>query len=48
MEVLYERCCGVDVHKESLAVCLITPGRGGQIQKEIHGRLVRRGVLANL
>lgn len=30
MEVIYERCCGIDVHKKMLAVCLFT-GR----QKEI-------------
>lgn len=22
MEVIYERCCGIDVHKKMLAVCL--------------------------
>ncbi len=25
MEVLYERCCGLDVHKKSVTACLITP-----------------------
>jgi transposase len=35
MEVLYERCCGLDVHKGTIAACLVTPGRGGQGQKEI-------------
>ena len=30
MEVIYERCCGIDVHKKMLAVCLFN-GR----QKEI-------------
>ncbi|GFP30325.1 hypothetical protein HKBW3S44_00240 [Candidatus Hakubella thermalkaliphila] len=25
MEVLYKRCCGLDVHKRSITACLITP-----------------------
>lgn len=35
MEVLYERCCGIDVHKKSLTACLVTPGEGRQVNKEI-------------
>ncbi|EHQ90856.1 LOW QUALITY PROTEIN: transposase [Desulfosporosinus youngiae DSM 17734] len=31
MEVLHERCCGLDVHKKSITACIITP-KG----KEIH------------
>ncbi|WP_433965461.1 hypothetical protein [Tunturiibacter gelidiferens] len=23
MEVLYERCCGIDVHKSSVAACIL-------------------------
>jgi transposase len=26
MEVLYHRCCGLDVHKDTVVACLITPG----------------------
>ena len=26
MDVLYPRCCGLDVHKRSVVACLITPG----------------------
>ena len=29
MEVKYERCCGVDVHKQSLIACVIVPGTDG-------------------
>jgi transposase len=29
MQVLYERCAGLDVHKKSVVACRITP-RGGQ------------------
>lgn len=25
MEVVYERCCGLDVHKKTVAACLVTP-----------------------
>lgn len=32
MEVIYERCCGIDVHKKMLAVCLFT-GRHKEIRK---------------
>lgn len=32
MEVIYERCCGIDVHKKMLAVCLYT-GRQKEIRK---------------
>lgn len=35
MEVLYARCAGLDVHKESVAVCVLTPGVGAEANKEI-------------
>lgn len=31
MEVLHERCCGLDVHKKSITACMITP-EGKEIQ----------------
>jgi len=31
MQVVYERCCGLDVHKETVVACVITP-RGKEIQ----------------
>ena len=34
MQVVYERCCGIDVHKKSVVVCAIVPGLDGQPQKE--------------
>ncbi|MEW6425529.1 MAG: IS110 family transposase [Bacillota bacterium] len=34
-EVLYERCCGLDVHKKQITACLITPGPDGRSQKEV-------------
>ena len=35
MEVVYTRCCGIDVHKAMVVACLITPGAAGQPQKEV-------------
>jgi transposase len=35
MELLYERCCGVDVHKRTVVACLLTPGGDGQPGKEM-------------
>ena len=26
MEVTFERCCGLDIHKQSVVACLIVPG----------------------
>ena len=36
MEVLYERCAGLDVHKKTVKVCLIPPGIDQRPAKEIH------------
>lgn len=35
MEVVHERCCGLDVHKKTVVACLVTPGRGGQTTREV-------------
>jgi transposase len=35
MEVVYPRCCGLDVHKRTVVACLIVPGSAGQPRKEI-------------
>ena len=35
MDVVYARCCGLDVHKQTVVACLITPGAHGRAQKEI-------------
>jgi transposase len=34
MNIVYERCAGIDVHKKNVVVCAITPGKQGQRQKE--------------
>jgi len=35
MQVVYERCCGLDVHKKTVVACLITPSGPGERHKEI-------------
>jgi transposase len=35
MEILYERCCGLDVHKKLVVACLITPDATGQRTKQV-------------
>jgi transposase len=35
MEILYARCCGLDVHKRSVMACLLTPGSDGMPTKVI-------------
>ncbi len=35
MEVVYERCCGLDIHKQRVVACLIVPGPKGQPTKQV-------------
>src|SRR5688500_578863 len=35
MRVEYERCCGLDVHKETVVACVIVPDASSKVQKEI-------------
>ncbi len=35
MDVMYPRCCGLDVHKKTVAACLITSTEGSELVKEI-------------
>jgi transposase len=35
MRVVYERCCGLDVHKSSVVACVLAMGAGGEPQKEV-------------
>jgi hypothetical protein len=35
MEVLYPKCCGIDVHKQFLVACLLIVGEAGQQHQEI-------------
>jgi len=35
MEVVHERCCGLDVHKRTVVACLLTLGERGQPAREV-------------
>ena len=35
MEVLYTHCAGLDVHKKTVVVCCLTPGKDGTPQRQI-------------
>ncbi len=34
MDVIYDKCCGIDVHKETLTACIMV-GAGNRVRKEI-------------
>lgn len=34
MDIVVERCCGLDVHKDTVVACVRTPGKGGR-QSEV-------------
>jgi transposase len=34
MEVVHERCAGLDVHKKTVVACVLRPGPGGSVQRE--------------
>jgi transposase len=35
VDVVYERCCGLDIHKKTVVACLIIPGSSRKTQKAI-------------
>jgi len=35
MDAIYERCCGLDIHKRTVVACVIVPGSGRQVRKDI-------------
>jgi hypothetical protein len=35
VDVLYERCCGLDIQKKLVVACLVTPGPKGTPCKEV-------------
>jgi transposase len=35
MEVVHERCCGLDIHKKAVVACLMITGPKGEVKKEI-------------
>ena len=34
MDVVYERCCGLDVHKRTVVACVVISQAGGRLKKE--------------
>jgi transposase len=35
VDIMYGRCCGLDVHKQTVVACVLVPGPGRQPDKEI-------------
>src|SRR4051812_39617915 len=35
MDVVHERCCGLDVHKKTVVACCLTPGKRGVPTKTV-------------
>ena len=35
MEVVHDRCCGLDIHKKLIVACAIVPGGSGQSHKQL-------------
>ena len=48
MEILYPRCAGLDVHKETVAVCILTPGPKAEPNKQIRQFGTTTGELCQL
>lgn len=48
MEIAYERCCGIDIHKKMLVACLITPDASGRRTKELRTFLTVTEALLDL
>src|SRR5947207_329388 len=35
MQVMYERCCGLDVHKKTVVACVLITSSDGQVHKQV-------------
>jgi hypothetical protein len=35
MQALIERCCGLDVHQETVVACLLIGAAGARVRKEV-------------
>jgi transposase len=35
MDAIYDRCCGLDIHKKTVVACVIARGSGARVRKEI-------------
>ncbi|GAC1530435.1 MAG: IS110 family transposase [Chloroflexota bacterium] len=36
MRVVYERCCGLDIHKKSVVACVLITHPDGSVQRQVH------------
>jgi transposase len=48
MEILHERCAGLDVHKKNVKACFASPGKGEQRSKETRTYLTMTGNLLEM
>jgi hypothetical protein len=48
MEILYQRCAGLDVHKKTVKVCLLTPSQKSQSHKELRTYATKTGALLEM
>jgi transposase len=47
MQIIYEYCAGIDIHKKVVVVCLFTPDAAGQRVKQVRSfRTTTAGLLA--
>jgi len=45
MQVVYQRCCGIDVHKETAVACVLTTQTDGTVQREVRTFSTMTGAL---
>jgi len=48
MQILYSRCCGIDVHKDSVTACVLIYSGGAEPQVRKRGFATYRKSLSNL
>jgi transposase len=48
MEVVYSRCCGLDIHKQLVVACLVTPAADGTLTKVVRSFGTMTGDLLHL
>jgi transposase len=48
MEVVHERCCGLDVHQRTVVACVLAPGPGGSVQPAVRTFSTMLGQLEQL
>jgi transposase len=48
MDVVHDRCAGLDVHKRTVVVCVLSPGAGGSVTREVETFSTKLGELERL